>query len=140
MTQKIKNGVAIVPIYKGRIALLKQIRNPYKKPFLNIVMGGVKDNTSTIKNAKRECSEEIGLIPKKLLKIGKIIQLPGSENIETTIFYSEFQEKPMIPKNITEPILDINFYSKKEIKEMIKKNKITESTTVLALLLVLKYK
>ncbi len=138
MKQKIKRGVAIVAIYNGKIVLLKQMRPPHKVPFLNIVMGSIKNNETPEQAAKRECIEEIGLVPKKLVKIGRIIQLPGSANIETVIFYSEFQEKPSVPKNISEPIIGLGFYSEEEIKKLISKEKIIESTTLLALLLIKK--
>lgn len=138
MNQPINRGVAIVPVYNGKFVLLKQLRPPYKLPFLNIVMGGIKKGEAPAKAAKRECWEEIGSLPKKLIKLGRIIQLPGGANVETTIFFSEFKNKPMVPKDTTESIIGLGFYSKAEIVELIRKNKILESTTLLALLLTMK--
>ena len=127
-----------MPIYENKIVLLKQLRPPYTTPFLNIVMGGMKNKETPVQAAKRECIEEIGVVPKQLTNLGKIIQLPGSANIETYLFISRFIERPAIPGSITEPILDFFFYSKKEIKRLIERNKIVESTTLVALLLTLK--
>jgi len=138
MTKSTNRGVAIVPVYNGKFVLLKQLRPPYKLPFLNIVMGGIKKGETPATAAKRECLEEIGSWPKKLIKLGRIIQLPGGANVETTIFFSEFKNKPAVPKDTTESIIGLEFYSKTEIAELIKKNKLVESTTLLALLLAMK--
>jgi 8-oxo-dGTP pyrophosphatase MutT (NUDIX family) len=137
MRRDSKKGVAVVPIYKGRAVLLKQYRKSYKEPFWNIVMGGLKNGEKINAAIKRECEEEIGTSSGKFYKLTETIQLPGSANVHTAIFYVVLDEKPFIPKECTEPIKELAFLKPAQLRKWIKSGKIIEATTLLGVTMVL---
>ena len=140
MKSESRKGVAIIPIYKGRIVLLKQYRRPYKKPFWNTVMGGLRNGEKISAAVRRECEEEIGTSSGRFYKLAETIQLPGSANVHTTIFYVVLNEKPFIPKECTELIKELVFLKPSQLAKWIKSGKIIEATTLLGITMALSNK
>ena len=71
-------AVAIVPMKdKNTVLLVKQFRLPAGKPLLEIPAGGIEDGEEPEACARRELSEEIGMVPGRLIPLFAAYVAPG---------------------------------------------------------------
>ena len=57
----------------GKYFVVKQYRYPFKKDMIEFCAGKVEDGEDVDTTALRECEEELGVIPKNLVRLGKIL-------------------------------------------------------------------
>jgi ADP-ribose pyrophosphatase len=84
---------AVLPLDLDRdeVVLLRQFRLPAhlangKGDLLEIVAGHVEANESAIETARRECCEEIGVTPSKLIELFSYLTSPGTTDEQITLF------------------------------------------------------
>lgn len=71
-------GVAVVPVDEnGILYLVRQFRKPYEEFVLEIPAGKRDKGEDTLIGAKRELSEETGLVAEKFIDLGKFYPTPG---------------------------------------------------------------
>lgn len=71
-------GVAVVPIDDmGNIYLVRQYRKPYEKDVLEIPAGKRDKGEDPLTGAKRELSEETGLVADNYIELGEFYPSPG---------------------------------------------------------------
>lgn len=85
--------VVVIPIDVARqeIVLIRQFRLPAhlangRGDLVEFVAGRVEAGESLIEAARRECTEEIGIVPEKLVEIFTFLSTPGITDEEVTIF------------------------------------------------------
>lgn len=85
--------VAVLPIDLARdeIVLIRQFRLPAhlangRGDLIETVAGRVEPGESLIDAARRECSEEIGVVPTALVELFSYLTTPGLNDEEVTVF------------------------------------------------------
>ena len=123
----------IILLQQFRPGIIKRKHNPI---ILEIVAGMIDEGEAPSDAAKRECLEETGCLVNKLIEIYSYYPAPGSSESFYHFFLAEVKsfegEKIFGQKNENEDIL-VKSYSIKEIKNLMKKKKIVNAATLLAL-------
>ena len=71
-------GVAVVPVDdNGNVYLVRQYRKPYEKAVLEIPAGKRDKGEEPLTGAKRELSEETGLVADEYIDLGEFYPSPG---------------------------------------------------------------
>jgi len=85
--------VAVLPadLARDELVLIRQFRLPAhlangKGDLIEIVAGRVEPNETLLEAAQRECREEIGVAPGKLIELCSYLTTPGLTDEEVTIF------------------------------------------------------
>ncbi len=128
-------AVAVLPFLPGgKIILVKQYRFPVNKSTYEIPAGKLDGKESSLKCVKRELEEETGFKAEKIKKIFSFHPTPafGTEIIH--IFLAEKLRKGQHKPDHDE-FLETNIVSFETAVRWISEGKITDSKTVIALLL-----
>lgn len=131
----IPNTVGILAYFENKIVLVSQYRFPLKKETLEIPAGKVEKNESPQKAAKRELLEETGFIAKNLEKICKFYPTPGYSNECLWLFRAKNLKKDIQRLEKGELIKKINLVEPKKALSLIKRGKIQDGKTILAILI-----
>lgn len=128
-------AVAVVPITAdGNIVLVKQYRYPLGKVILEVPAGKLDPGETPDACARRELEEETGYIAKNIRLLSSIYTTPGfTDEIIHLYVAEELTLAAQCPDE--DEFLDVEVYSKKEVKTMIHDGIITDSKSMLALLL-----
>lgn len=127
--------VGILPlISKDRIILIRQYRYPLKKEIWEIPAGKLNKNEKPEIGAKRELKEETGFEAKKLEKIAQFYLSPGYSTEYMCLFRATELKRGKQNLDEGEIIEKIKAFSLKEALKMIKKGKIQDAKTIIAIL------
>jgi ADP-ribose pyrophosphatase len=118
---------------KKRILLVRQYRLPAAQYMWELPAGKVDEGENAAQAAKRELIEETGLRAKKWKKLTTFYPSPGFVEEKMTIFLAtgltQGEARPMEDERI-----DTRWFTKKELKEWIGKNKIIDGKTMIGYL------
>jgi len=127
-------GTAILPIYEGKIGLLKIHRHAVSASSWEIPRGFVDDRENVIESAMRELAEETGLICKKesVRPLGLIA--PESGILAARIHLFAAQDcKISRPFVSNEPgHRELRFFTSEEIEAMLADSEIQDPSTIVA--------
>jgi len=126
--------VVVLPIYSGKIVMVKQYRYPIKKASLELPAGHIWSDEKPIKCAKRELKEETGF---KADKIEKILSYHPSAEYSDQIYHIFIAEDLKKGKTNREKyeIIDIELLDVKSVIKKIINGGITDGRTIVAVLL-----
>ena len=125
---------AIVPMLDdGRIVLIKQYRHAVGGYIYEVPAGKLDNNEAPEDCAKRELIEEIGYRAGQLEKLISIHTTPGFCNEMIHIYLATELQKDQVNHEPNE-VIEIEYFTKIEIKEMINSGKITDAKTLVGLL------
>jgi len=128
-------AVAVVPITEsGKIILVRQYRYAAGKALLEIPAGKLDKGEKPEECALRELEEETGYVAKTLQKLSSIYTTPGFTNEIIHLYIAEnltFAKQ----KLDEDEFLNVEIYTKEEVKKMIMDGRINDSKSMLALLL-----
>lgn len=128
-------AVAVVPITpEGKIVLVRQFRYPVGKVMLEIPAGKLDYGEHPDACALRELEEETGFIAKNIKKLTSIYTTPGFTD-EIIHLYIADQLSVSKQRLDEDEFLDVELYTKEEIKTMIADGTINDAKSMLALLL-----
>lgn len=132
-------AVAIIPITEdGKIILVKQFRKSVEKPLLEIPAGKIEINEEPKETALRELHEETGFHSNNMEYITEFYTSPGFSNEKVYLFLATELEKgeavPMDDEYIETEMFDII-----DLVEMVNRGEITDSKTIIGILLAEKY-
>jgi ADP-ribose pyrophosphatase len=116
-----------------RILLVRQYRLPAAKYLWELPAGKIDEGETAAQAAKRELIEETGYRAKTWKKLAEFYPSPGYVSEKMTIFLAtgltEGEAHPMDDERIEK-----RWFSKKELAEWIRKNKIVDAKTMIGFL------
>ena len=129
------NGSAVtMPVdAKNRVLLVRQYRLPANQFLWELPAGKIDEGENALQTAKRELVEETGLRAKKWKKLALFYPSPGYVEETMTIYLAteltQGEAQPMDDERI-----ETRWFSRKELKELIRANKITDAKTMIGFL------
>lgn len=128
-------AVAVVPIRNdGKILLVRQFRYPVDQLTLEIPAGKLDSGEAPEACAKRELEEETGYKAKKLRLLSSILTTPGFTNEVIHLYLAEdLVLAEQCPDE--DEFIDVEVFTKEEIKKMIENGTICDAKSLLGLLL-----
>jgi ADP-ribose pyrophosphatase len=118
---------------KDRVLLVRQYRLPAEQYLWEVPAGKVDEGETAAQAAKRELIEETGLRAKKWKKLAAFYPSPGYVQEKMTVYLAkdltQGEAQPMEDERI-----ETKWFTKKELGEMIRKNKIVDAKTMIAYL------
>ena len=118
---------------KRRIYLVRQYRMPEDRYLWELPAGKIDPGENALQAAKRELIEETGLRAKKWKKLAMFYPSPGYVEETMTIYLAtdvtQGEARPMEDERI-----ETRWFSKKELRELIQTNKITDAKTMIGFL------
>lgn len=128
-------AVAVVPITEdGKIVLVRQYRHPIGKTMLEVPAGKLDKGEQPDECALRELEEETGYIANNIKKMASIYTTPGFTD-EVIHLYKADNLKLSKQCPDEDEFLDVEVYTKEEVKMMITNGTINDSKSMLAILL-----
>ena len=116
-----------------RILLVRQYRLPAGKHLWELPAGKIDEGETALQAAKRELIEETGYRAKKWKKLASFLPSPGYMEEKMTIYLAkdleEGEAQPMDDERIEK-----KWFTKKEVAEMLRSNKIVDAKTMIGYL------
>ena len=118
---------------KNRVMLVRQYRLPADQHLWELPAGKIDEGENALQAAKRELVEETGLYAKKWKKLVLFYPSPGYVE-ETMTIYLATELKQGEAKPMEDERIETRWFAKKELREMISSNKITDAKTMIGFL------
>ena len=133
-------SVVLIPVTAaGDIILVRQYRHAIGRPAWELPAGTLKPNEEPAHAAKRECHEEVGLVPEQLEPLGGFFPTPGYCDEEMNFFRATGLREPR-PDEQAEQDEDEDIEKKAftvdTIRSMIRSGEIVDLKTVAGLALI----
>jgi ADP-ribose pyrophosphatase len=130
------NSVTIIPLSESkRTILLKQERLPIAAESWEFPMGQIEINELPLNAAKRELSEETGIVAEVLRRIASYYPVPALTPQLTTVFIAEISEKDLDQATCPQgedDIKDLIIIPFSEVIAKIKDGNIQDALTIIA--------
>lgn len=127
-------GVAVVPVDEnGFVYLVSQYRKPYEEIVLEIPAGKRDKGEDALLGAKRELSEETGLVANKYIDLGKFYPTPGYVD-EVIYIYLALDLKEGIAHPDEDEFVELQKIHIDKLCDMIMKNEIKDGKTIAGIL------
>ncbi len=129
------NGSAVMmPVdAKNRVLLVRQYRLPADQYLWELPAGKIDEGETALQAAKRELVEETGLRAKKWKKLALFYPSPGYVE-ETMTIYLATELTQGAAQPMDDERIETRWFSRKELKDLIKANKITDAKTMIGFL------
>ena len=132
-------SVVLVPIEPdGRVVLIKQYRAPLESEMWEFPAGSLDPGESAEEAARRECEEEIGLVPHRIEPLGAWYPAPGYCD-EKMIFFRASDLRPPPSDSLHRPDEDEDIQTRSvelaDARAMVKSGEIVDLKTAYALTL-----
>jgi ADP-ribose diphosphatase len=132
--------VVMIPIDRdGRVMMIKQYRAVIERETYEVPAGGVETQEDAEDAVRRECEEEIGLVPQRMAKLGAWYSSPGFCD-ELMIFFRVWELQAPKPDSPHKPDEDerITPYpiAIDEARAMVQRGEIVDLKTAFALTLI----
>jgi ADP-ribose pyrophosphatase len=133
-------SVVLIPVQDdGRVVIVKQYRAPLDREMWEFPAGRLDEGESAENAARRECEEEIGLVPHRLERVRGLYPAPGFCDEELIFFRvselgkppADSPHKPDEDEDITTRIVTIA-----EARAMVERGEIIDLKTAYALTLI----
>ena len=134
-----KSAVILPAPEPGHIILIRQYRHAVKRWLWEAPAGSVDDGESPEEAAKRECHEEIGLVPESVTPIGSFFPTPGYCDEERNFFRAEGLRPPKADETARpdeDEDIETRAFSRAALQRMIAAGEIVDLKTVAGLALV----
>jgi ADP-ribose pyrophosphatase len=131
-------SVVIVPIPEpGHVTLIRQFRYPVQRALWELPAGSVDEGETPEAAARRECHEEIGLVPDTVVRLGAFHPTPGYCDEEMIFFRaSGLNETSEVAAVDEDEDIEPRTFTIPEAREMIRRGEITDMKTVVGLTLI----
>ncbi|EAX46606.1 NUDIX hydrolase [Thermosinus carboxydivorans Nor1] len=128
-------AVAIVPVLSdGRIVLVRQYRHATRQVMLEIPAGKLAKGEDPDVCAARELEEETGFISRSLCKVATVYTTPGFTD-EIMHLYVAQQLEPSVQRPDEDEFIQLEYYTKDELRAALQQGAINDAKTMLGLLL-----
>jgi ADP-ribose pyrophosphatase len=131
-------SVVLVPIPEpGQVILVKQYRYAVNAFMWELPAGSVDEGESPEQAARRECHEEIGLVPVTIVRLSAMYPTPGYCDEEMVFFRVSGLEKTEEEAHVDEDEdIEAKTFELREAREMIRRGEIVDMKTVVGLTLI----
>jgi ADP-ribose pyrophosphatase len=128
-------SVVIAPVpEQGKVILIRQYRHPIGRLLWELPAGSVDPGEQPEQAARRECHEEIGLVPKTIVRLTALYPTPGYCDEEMVFFRVSGLEETAEPAHVDEDEdIEARTFELREAREMIRRGEIVDMKTVVAL-------
>ena len=128
-------SVVIIPVPEpGHVILIRQFRYPIDRWLWELPAGTVDEGETPEAAARRECHEEIALVPATLIRLGAFHPTPGYCDEEMVFFRAAGLEKTDEVAAVDEDEdIEPRTFSIAEAREMVRRGEITDMKTVVGL-------
>jgi ADP-ribose pyrophosphatase len=116
---------------KDRILLVHQFRLPAEQKLWEIPAGRLDPGETPLKAAKRELEEETGVKAKKWVKLASFYASPGYVAEKMNLFLA-LDLKQGKQNLMDDERIEIEWFSKKRLREMIRSGEIQDAKTIVA--------
>ncbi len=132
-------AVTLIPMdEQSRILMVRQYRHPAGKQLLELPAGTLDHDETPEQCAVRECREEVGLAPGKLVHLGGFFLAPGYSTEYLELFLATELSPAPLPQDYDEDLI-IERLSVDEVLGRIAKNEICDAKTIAGLLMLIQY-
>ena len=131
-------SVVLVPVPEpGKLILVRQYRYPVNAFLWELPAGSVDEGESPEEAARRECHEEIQLIPSTIVRLGALFPTPGYCDEEMIFFRLSGLEKTDEQAAVDEDEdIETQVFDLRDVREMIRRGEIQDMKTIVALTLI----
>ncbi|HYT68026.1 MAG TPA: NUDIX hydrolase [Vicinamibacterales bacterium] len=128
-------SVVIVPVPEpGKVILIKQYRHAVNAALWELPAGSVDEGESPEDAARRECHEEIGLVPATLVRLSAMYPTPGYCDEEMIFFRVSALEKTDEQAHIDEDEdIEAKTFELRDARDMVRRGEIVDMKTVVGL-------
>jgi len=133
-------SVVLIPFDgDGRVIVIRQYRAPLDREIWEFPAGRLDEGESAEDAARRECEEEIGLVPHRVERLGAFYPAPGFCD-EQLIFFRVSDLRPPPPDSPNKPDEDEDITTRAmsvaEVRAMLQRGEIEDLKTAYALTLI----
>jgi len=133
-------SVVLIPFDgDGRVIVIRQYRAPLDREIWEFPAGRLDEGESAEDAARRECEEEIGLVPHRVERLGAFYPAPGFCD-EQLIFFRVSDLRPPPPDSPNQPDEDEDITTRAmsiaEVRAMLARGEIVDLKTAYALTLI----
>ena len=131
-------SVVLVPVPSpGHVILVRQFRYAVNAFLWELPAGSVDEGESPEQAARRECHEEIGLVPDTIVRLAAMYPTPGYCDEEMVFFRLSNLEKPTEAAAMDEDEdIEAKTFELREARDMVRRGEITDMKTVAGLALI----
>ena len=128
-------SVVIVPVPEpGKVILIRQYRYPVNAHLWELPAGSTDEGESPEAAAKRECHEEIGLVPSTIVRLSAMYPTPGYCDEEMVFFrVSGLEESDEQAQVDEDEDIEAKTFELRDAREMIRRGEIVDMKTVIGL-------
>jgi ADP-ribose pyrophosphatase len=131
-------SVVLVPVPSpGHVILVRQFRYAVNAFLWELPAGSVDEGESPEQAARRECHEEIGLVPETIVRLAAMYPTPGYCDEEMVFFRVSNLEEPTEAAAMDEDEdIEAKTFELREARDMVRRGEITDMKTVAGLALI----
>lgn len=128
-------SVVLVPMPDAHhVILVRQYRYPVDRWLWELPAGTLDPGEEPDAAARRECHEEIGLVPRRLERLGAFLPTPGYCDEEMIVFRIDGLEEPTTAAALDEDeIIEPRTFTLAEARAMVARGEIADMKTVIGL-------
>ena len=130
-------SVVVAPVPEpGKLILIRQYRYPVNKFLWELPAGSVDAEEQPEQAARRECHEEIGLVPQTVVRLAALYPTPGYCDEEMIFFRVSGLETSDEQAHVDEDEdIEVKTFELRDVREMVRRGEIVDMKTVVALTL-----
>ena len=131
-------SVVLVPVPEpGKLILVRQYRYAVNAFLWELPAGSVDQGESPEEAARRECHEEIGLVPSTTVRLGAMYPTPGYCDEEMVFFRLSGLEKTDEKAAVDEDEdIETKVFDLRDVREMLRRGEIQDMKTLVGLTLI----
>ena len=131
-------SVVLVPVPEpGKVILIRQYRYAINAFIWELPAGSVDEGESPEQAARRECHEEIGLVPATIVRLSAMYPTPGYCDEEMVFFRLSGLEQTGEPAAVDEDEdIEAKVFELRDAREMIRRGEIRDMKTLVGLALI----
>lgn len=123
-------NVVIFPMQGDKVLLLKHFRHDTRQWYWEFPRGFGEPGLTVEENVRKELQEETGLLPTKLVELGRCLESDG----ETVYYFVELPNQRLVFE-YGEGIAGCTLLSQSELKQWVKEGKLSDAFSIMAYML-----
>ena len=131
-------SVVLVPVPEpGKVILIRQYRHAVNAYLWELPAGSVDEGETPEAAARRECHEEIGLVPATVVRLSAMLPTPGYCDEEMVFFRVSGLETTDAQAHVDEDEdIEARTFELRDAREMVRRGEITDMKTLVGLTLI----